>query len=570
MPVKFLGISDRGEWQYAKFVLALLIIAGLSTKWAIAGLERYPELAGNHHLLSILAMTILSLTVGFLFLAGAFGIWAIRSTQAVEGRRRYIQLIDDMDYLSDGIVLVDPEGRIHAMNAAARALTATVHRDYLDLAQAYPCLTADDVDRLVTSSRIREVERVARDGHSLFSLRFRCQPASGFRIILVSDVTAAKTRQMRDSQTGHLHLIGRIARTVSEDFNDILCTISAHAALCGRPSTTLDEARAAAQAITEQAIRGSKLARQIIQLGDSEEQEGPVTELKHHALNAIELLKVVLPPMWSFQVESRGECLPIPLAGNQVEQVFLNLGLHAAEELDHPGQVSILIEPGSWSRQGPRDVVIRIHALPAGMEGSAAETGHLVACEDGSVIESIVRSVIESAQGELEIFSTHQGRHRYVLRIPGLQAMEELATARTGTGLTDDLCRQVAGWHVLLARPNQHGQRDLEGQMRGLGMSVEFASDLVVVLGLLEGPTPFQTAIIDRRLLGDTADALLRAVVKLRPDLGLVVLTDSPDESWRNPRDDIAHLPYHAPPEAVLTAMIRSRELVAARSDSAD
>ncbi|MFH0880883.1 MAG: hypothetical protein V2A34_14300, partial [Lentisphaerota bacterium] len=64
----------------------------------------------------IITIAILALTMGFLFLAGALGLWAIRSTSERESRRRIGRFVDAMDYLSDGLIALDRKGHMTGSN----------------------------------------------------------------------------------------------------------------------------------------------------------------------------------------------------------------------------------------------------------------------------------------------------------------------------------------------------------------------------------------------------------------------------------------------------------------------
>ena len=245
---------------------------------------------------------------------------------------------------------------------------------------------------------------------------------------------------------------------------------------------------------------------------------------------------------------------------------MLNLGLHAAEEFSTPGILCFEVRSGSWEKGGSRDVEISVAGYPAGVEPNSAESGKLVPVEDAGVIESIVRSVVESVGGRIRILASHDGHHRYILTLPGLQAVEERTTARTG--LTDKICEDVRDWHVLLARHRDGGWPDLEHRMKGLGIRVEFATDLVVVLGRMESRSEFDAAVIDRRLLGgDTADALLKAILKLKPDLGLVVLCESVEDEASTLRSDIAYEALDAATDTILHSMVRAQQLAASRGE---
>ena len=96
-------------------------------------------------------------------------------------------------------------------------------------------------------------------------------------------------------------------------------------------------------------------------------------------------------------------------------------------------------------------------------------------------------------------------------------------------------------------------------------MAVTMADDIVSVLQHVEADRELSAIICDRRVLGDEADPLLRAIIKLRPRAGLVVLSETPEQAAADLKANIVFEPLNVTPEAILQALLRSREFAGAR-----
>lgn len=553
------------EWPYALLVLSLLILAGVASKLVMGSFQADPALAGAEAVVGRLTLSFVALTGGTLFLSGALGIWAIRTSMAVQGTYRVGRFVEGIESLRDGIVVADRRRQtVIGMNFAARALMSPQTANPSTLRDYFPCLTRDDAEALLDPSESREVERVARAGHALYSLRFRSQPSEDMTLILISDTTSVRTRQMQERQLSHFQLIGRLSRGVAHDFNNLLCSIAAHAGLLEQGTTSADDRAESVATILQQADRGASLARQLISLSEIDTTGRPADDLGQHARNAAELLRVAISPLWSIEVDAEGIFPPVPIDGNQLEQIMVNLGLLAAEEWETPGMLRLRLRPGDWGKEGAREAVVDVVAGPPGMEVQPVDDARRVDIEDAGVIESVVRSVIEGVGGSLHILSDHEGHHAYRAVIPGLLASRQRSAARTG--LPAEVSDRLRDQKILIARPRDGATVDIEARLARLGASIEFATDLMVVLGRMESKFPFDAVIIDRRLLGDSAEALLGAMLKLKPGVGFVVLCPAPEIEPDELKEQIAFESLQAAPDTVIKAVGRAGRLAAARS----
>ena len=271
----------RGVWRYAVMVLLLLVLAAIASMSTLASIEKFllfqartvsPE--GLQDYLRIITLTILALTMGFLFLAGAMGVWAIRSSTQIESRRRVGRFVDAMEYLSDGLVAVDRRNRITGANPMARRFAGCDPAAAIGLRDLFRCLSPEQESLLLRRGEPQEVECSVREPEGLRALRFRSQPSEDIQLVLVSDITLAKTEEMRTRQVATLQLIGRIARGVAHDFNNILCAVSGHAELVRRGALTLDQT-ASLEAIYHESMRGAALASQVLRLSQAETNGQP-------------------------------------------------------------------------------------------------------------------------------------------------------------------------------------------------------------------------------------------------------------------------------------------------------
>jgi signal transduction histidine kinase len=557
-----------GEWRYALLVLLLLVLAGFTAYRVTIGLAQHPTLQDAEEAIPVLTATLVALTTGFLFLAGAFGIWAIRTTNEVEARRRVSRVVENIDSLADGIVAIGSDGRITGMNQAARLLGHAPEQTADRLKEWFPCLEDADAERLAAAQSPIEFERVAQGATGLVTLRFRSQPSHGVTLVWISDITSLHTRVLMDRQRNHLQLIGRIARGVALDFNNILCSISAHAGLMDRPKRVPDVDRESLQTILQESARGAELARQLIELSASDQGAKPTRQIARHVENALSMMRMMLPRDWRLCADTAEDFDFVSLPGSQIEQIVLSLGMLVREQCDRPGRVFVRL-----SRPDSTGIPVEEHRFEACVEVAAVEgdrewldliAEEAVTVEATGLIECVVRSLVEEAGGRFECFGMKNGRHRYRFWLAGAEGMRQRTFSIEG--VPDPVRAAAATWRVLMARSGAPADRSIEKQLLALGMQVDRVSDLATALRSVEAKCPYDAMMVDRSLLGGEARGLLQAILKMRPSLGLVVTTDSPDLLRETLGQEVVFESPSAPPPVLMGALWRARELAAQRS----
>ncbi|OGV45760.1 MAG: hypothetical protein A2X46_09675 [Lentisphaerae bacterium GWF2_57_35] len=513
----------------------------------------------------IITVAILALTMGFLLLAGALGLWAIRSTTQTEARRRIGRFVDAMDYLRDGILAVDRKGFITGSNPAARAFITAAVSTTSSLKALFPSLNDDDLRQLCDRTSPQEVERTCKTAQGFKTLRFRSQPTEDLNLILLSDVTDQKSLEMQHRQIAQLQLIGRVARGVAHDFNNILCAISAHASLLSRTESNTDQDRESLRSILHESERGAILARHLLELSRTGIKGPPCDRPAEQIQQAASLLRVGLSPGWVVQVDLVEPLGSVALTSVQIEQVILNLGLLAADEHASAGILHILA--GSSSSKPPFDthemfeavIVVAAHDPGATVSETAYRLSDATTtAADFGVIQSVARSMLEEMGGRLDPLFASGGRHCYRIGIPGLKSPQASIAA---LNIPDELKTYVAGWPLLLAVSSSDIGARLETHFKELGLRVVMADTLVSALQYVQSDRQFSAMIVERQLFGQEADALLRAILKLQPLSALLVLCSSSTEALHSLAKDVVFSTVTASPEEVVRSLIMAKAM---------
>lgn len=552
-------------WSYAVLLIILFAIASLAVWQTISYLER--NIA--HDEFRIAAATVWVLTLGFMSIAGAFGLWAIKFSTETESRRRIGRLVDSMYYLSDGLIAVDKKARITGSNPSARSMAKAELAGHETLKEAFQCLSAEDVALLLSKTGPNEVERESELTGGRQVLRFRAQQSEGLTLVLISDVTTMNAQRQRQRQIARLQLIGQIARGVAHDFNKLLCEISGHASLLTRVPPGSPEMTRSVGTITREIERGISLAGHLLELARPDIAGRSTDATAEHVEIAAGVLRDSLPEEWNVKTTIQQDIPTVGLTGMQVEQLVLNLGLLAAGATSRPGTLHVVAgTPGSTH-------LFDVSAVFAGVILiSAAKPDVIIAgnsqkdvrdtSDESGVILSVIRSMIEEAGGIVDVLLGADKSPIYRICLPRGNVPSD---AEDVDDLPGDLAAYVAPWSVLLAAPaREHGV--WQTRLRKIGVKVEFIENITSALARIENGRNLDAMVIDRYLLGQEAGGLLKAILKLCPSAGIVVLCDDPQSESEGLSSKIVFLQARAGQRKFLTALIEAKGLASRRQST--
>jgi hypothetical protein len=319
--------------------------------------------------------------------------------------------------------------------------------------------------------------------------------------------------------------VGRIARGVAYDFNNLLCGIASHGSLLRRLRPISDEGLQSAAIITRDAERGITLSRHLMDLSHTGMAGQPTNRLDHYATRATELLRIGLSSAWTISIQSDSSFEPSALSGIQIEQVILNLGLLSADSLTRPGTIQVTV-----SKPSPDPLLNVNHSYAAVLLISTSTGGEQKAHPsplslagqpetEAGIIQSVVRTMVEECGGQLECFSSGSDHMLYRVLIPS-------AAPSSSVDSETELSGFLSGMRMLLAGRKEITTGLLASMGSPEGSTILETEDAVDLLVKAEQEAALDVMIIDQRLIGHEPDAFLRALMKLRPQAGIVVIKD--------------------------------------------
>ncbi len=548
----------KESWSYAFLMVILLAIAAIAVAVAIDFLQTRVE---DQYIGTVTAM-LWSITMGFMLIAGAFGLWSIQFAAGAESRRRISAIVSSMDYLQDGLIAVDSHDRVIGSNPAAREMLHGTPYRKRPLVELFPSLQAADADLLLHKNSPQEVERSHVDEGLTHTLRFRSQPTRGVTLILISDVTAERARRQHRQQAAKLQLVGELARALANDFNNLLCGIAGHAALLPRLPPGAPEMADSIKSITVSAERGIALAGHLMELSRPSSGSVPARMVGDHVVSAVDVLRGILPAGWSVETDIT-DVPATSLTGMQIEQLVLNLGQIIAESSRKTDAISIVV--------GPTGTHPLLHVADrfcggiilgrSGTGGTEVAGDPPASSEEAGLILSVIRSILDGAGGELHQLSGPDGHPIFRIALPVATALDG---AEEQVELPFDLNRYVAHWNVLVAG-RKHRHLSLVQRLEKLAVAVSLVDTIADILDATAKDAHLDAVVIDWPLLGAHEEGTLKALTKLSPASGIVVLRHARPRIGSNELPGVVCVQEDANTDRILMAMVEARSLAAAR-----
>ncbi len=472
-------------------------------------------------ILGLFSLVVISLAV-------ALWRWGVQVAAERGGSIQMRRLFSVMNQLQDGLIAVNRQGQVLGGNVRARTISSAPIEPGALLLKCFPFVNEADLAVLLDPEQPEEV--VIRDNNP--SYRLRSIPADNVIMIFISDVTAQQEEASTREREGQLGMIGRIAQGVAHDFNNILCAISAHAALVARTEKLSEPVSDSLSTISIEADRGAVLARQLVDLSQPVDTTGapvPVTETVERAAVS---LKSALLEGWDVRVDTQNHPGGSALPPSQLEQLLVRFGLQLSDEYEDPARLWLLVRP-IVSGGGLQDVgegtqtIVFLLVTASGDDADLADyqldPAPPLSRDGGGVIQSIVLSMLERNGGNLDVLVNPAGFHGYRVCLAPAEVREDKEPSHASHDMP-----QLSGWKVLLIRPaTLHLQSETLAMLEELGAETARANNIVAAYSRLEEGNRYRAIFIDESLLGMNAESNLRRILEYQPDVALVLIRNS-------------------------------------------
>jgi PAS domain S-box-containing protein len=162
---------------------------------------------------------------------------------------------------------------------------------------------------------------------------------------ITEDITEKRALEEQLRQAQKMEAIGRLARGVAHDFNNVLAAISGSSELL-MARTDLDEsAREEAEAIRTAAERGASLTRQLLAFSRRQVLQPQTLDLKEAAEQLHGMLQRLAGDAVTVRTHAGDAAVAVCMESGQFEQVLMNLVVNARDAMPDGGTIDITIEP---------------------------------------------------------------------------------------------------------------------------------------------------------------------------------------------------------------------------------
>ena len=384
----------------------------------------------------------------------------------------------------------------------------------------------------------REVEYKKKDGSSIWvALSARRVDNEGeiFYEGLMEDITERKRLEKELRQAQKMEAIGTLSGGIAHDFNNILGIILGNTELAMDDIPDWNPARRNLEEVRKACLRAKDVIQQILSFSRQTDSDKKPIKMAPIVKESLTVLRASIPT--SIEIRQDIDVAEDTILGNptQIHQVLMNLCGNAAHAMEETGGIlevnleNILLNAQEASQY---------HQIKPGpyMKLTVRDTGHGI---DAAIMKRIfdpyfttkdvgkgtgmglamVHGIVKSHNGAISVQSKPGEGSSFHILFPLIKQVQP-----DEVKLIDKLPR---GHERILFVDDERSIVEFNKQrLERLGYTVEIKTDPVAALALfVSNPDAFDLVMTDMTMPHMTGDALARQLLKIRPDIPIILCT---------------------------------------------
>ena len=348
------------------------------------------------------------------------------------------------------------------------------------------------------------------------------------------DVTRERELEQRIQQNQRLEAIGTLAGGIAHDFNNLLSPIMGYTELCMDNLTTGSKVKEDLEEVMRPARRATDLVRQILSFSRRSNREQKPFRVASVVKEALKLLRAIIPTSIDIHQEISGATETVVADPTEIHQVVMNLCTNAFHAMPDGGDLTVTLKAVDLDRDA--SVLFPDSAPGRYLNLSVEDTGlgidpeirdkifepYFTTKEEGrgtGLGLAVTHSIVSACGGGITVHSEPGKGTRFNLYFPVAEdTATEVVEKATITGSGHESILFIDDDAVIVSL----GKRTLER----CGYSVTTSMDPVQALELFKkAPADFDMVITDMTMPVMTGDLLTEALLKIRPDLPVIVCT---------------------------------------------
>jgi len=161
---------------------------------------------------------------------------------------------------------------------------------------------------------------------------------------VAEDITEKRALEEQLRQALKMEAVGRLARGVAHDFNNVLAAIIGCSDLLAMRLTPADPSFDEAQEIRKAAERGAALTRQLLAFSRSQMLEAKLVDLNAIVPQLDTMLQRMAGERVPVRITTSGAAINVRIEPGQLEQVLMNLVVNARDAMPDGGTIDVRVE----------------------------------------------------------------------------------------------------------------------------------------------------------------------------------------------------------------------------------
>jgi len=356
------------------------------------------------------------------------------------------------------------------------------------------------------------------------------------KLTVFRDTTDVKTLETQLQQAQKMEAIGTLAGGIAHDFNNILGGILGYAELAKVRALDGGNVISDLEQLIISSNRAADLVKQILTISRQHKQERRPVQVRYIVNEALDLLRATLPTTIDVQGDLANDAGIVNADPTQIHQVIMNLATNAGHAMQEDGgklEVSLAnVELDALSASNHLD-------LPAGscLRLTVSDTGYGMTSEtmerifdpyfttkdtgEGTGLGlSVAQGIIKAHGGAITVNSELGKGTTFHVYLPVIHKAEKAEKDAPEEPLP-------TGSERILFIDDEEVLIEIGGQMLELlGYEVIGKKSSVQALELFRAePDRFDLVITDMTMPHMTGDKLARELMKLRPDIPVILCT---------------------------------------------
>ncbi len=351
----------------------------------------------------------------------------------------------------------------------------------------------------------------------------------------LTDITARKRAERLQLHSQKLEALGTLSGGIAHDFNNLLLAIRGNTRLAIADLAEEHPVQTSLGEVDRAATRATELVRQILSFGRQGESHREVVDLQPVVEEALKLLRATLPAMIRIVPVFRADVPPVSVDVTQVHQIIMNLATNAAHAIgDADGQLEVTVDAATIHADEvvTADLKVGRYArITVSDNGCGMDRATLERVFDpffttkppgqGTGLGlSVVHGIVRAHSGAVTAYSQPDKGTTFRIYLPAATADVAAPQSEPQTPAAG------SGEHVMYIDDEESlvflGQRVLER----MGYRVSGFSDPAQALqAFTDAPQSFDVVVTDLSMPGMSGFNLSRALLKLRPDVPIVLTT---------------------------------------------